>query len=446
MPPASPRPWAVSRYTTSTTAGPAGTALAARAPGCCGALRRTVGFGYRTAWYVSCPPCSGGSVTWATKRNRAPGRRSSLNSTGPCRSSPARGGADPEGSVAVHRGPSFVLCVGTGLTVGTSVYGWLPITFGLGLGPAVTSIVAGTLIGLVPMAPLLLIGSRTATNNATASGAAFGVRGRPHRLRHWPDPHAAVDSHRDLGGRQRPRRRLSAAVSYSCTGGGPLALAYVVLTVLSIHSHLWLPPASTNRAVVAAGRRAGTHLLRSGEHGPRPLRRDCPAVRPAHRAAATPRVRRGTLPLSGRKGCQAVRGRPARRRWTRCRRVLSSGMAAGCCVSRRPSRGPSPSYRSAHDQGPRLVGTRGKGPLGAGAGSAPGEAKSGNSRSVCGARPNASMARTGTICQWSCRSRELPGPGTVCRSVRLRGGCPTPAAPASGSRSPVVVACQPARR
>jgi purine-cytosine permease-like protein len=38
--------------------------------------------------------------------------------------------------------------------------------------------VAGTLIGLIPIAPLIVIGSKTATNNSTSSGAHFGVRGR----------------------------------------------------------------------------------------------------------------------------------------------------------------------------------------------------------------------------------------------------------------------------
>src|SRR5215831_10831995 len=71
-----------------------------------------------------------------------------------------------------------VVCLGASLCLGSVVYGWLPRTFGLGFWAAVSSVAVGTLIGLVPMAPLILIGSATATNNATASGGAFGVRGR----------------------------------------------------------------------------------------------------------------------------------------------------------------------------------------------------------------------------------------------------------------------------
>jgi purine-cytosine permease-like protein len=52
------------------------------------------------------------------------------------------------------------------------------LTFGLGLWSTVTAIAAGTAVGQLLLVPLILIGSRTATNNATASGATFGVRGR----------------------------------------------------------------------------------------------------------------------------------------------------------------------------------------------------------------------------------------------------------------------------
>ncbi|MFJ7489919.1 cytosine permease [Streptomyces sp. NPDC097727] len=64
------------------------------------------------------------------------------------------------------------------LCLGVIVFGWLPPSFGLGLWPSVTSIVIGTLVGVLVTAPLALISLRTATNLSTSSGAQFGVRGR----------------------------------------------------------------------------------------------------------------------------------------------------------------------------------------------------------------------------------------------------------------------------
>ncbi|HKE97475.1 MAG TPA: cytosine permease, partial [Actinomycetes bacterium] len=70
------------------------------------------------------------------------------------------------------------IVLGGSVALGSLIYGWIPITFGLGTWAAIGSIAVGTLIGLPLLIPLILIGSRTATNNATASGAHFGVRGR----------------------------------------------------------------------------------------------------------------------------------------------------------------------------------------------------------------------------------------------------------------------------
>ncbi len=39
------------------------------------------------------------------------------------------------------------------------------------------AIAVGTAVGVALLIPLVLLGSRTATNNATGSGATFGVRG-----------------------------------------------------------------------------------------------------------------------------------------------------------------------------------------------------------------------------------------------------------------------------
>ncbi|MEW2635109.1 cytosine permease [Streptomyces sp. NPDC048389] len=70
------------------------------------------------------------------------------------------------------------ILLGSNLCLGVIVFGWLPVSFGLGLWPSVTSVVAGTLVGVAVTAPLALISLRTATNLSTSSGAAFGVRGR----------------------------------------------------------------------------------------------------------------------------------------------------------------------------------------------------------------------------------------------------------------------------
>lgn len=72
----------------------------------------------------------------------------------------------------------MAILLGSNLCLGVVVFGWLPVSFGLGLWPAVTSIVAGTVVGIAVTAPLALISLRTATNLSTSSGAAFGVRGR----------------------------------------------------------------------------------------------------------------------------------------------------------------------------------------------------------------------------------------------------------------------------
>lgn len=72
----------------------------------------------------------------------------------------------------------FAIFVGGSVALGSVIYGWLPILYGLGFWQAITSIVAGTLVGLVVILPLIVIGSRTATNNSTSSGAHFGVHGR----------------------------------------------------------------------------------------------------------------------------------------------------------------------------------------------------------------------------------------------------------------------------
>ncbi|WP_432015811.1 cytosine permease [Streptomyces hydrogenans] len=70
------------------------------------------------------------------------------------------------------------ILLGSNLCLGVIVFGWLPVSFGLGLWASVTSVVTGTLAGVAVTAPLALVSLRTATNLSTSSGAFFGVRGR----------------------------------------------------------------------------------------------------------------------------------------------------------------------------------------------------------------------------------------------------------------------------
>ncbi|MCX2181672.1 cytosine permease [Streptomyces sp. SKN60] len=70
------------------------------------------------------------------------------------------------------------ILLGSNLCLGVIVFGWLPVSFGLGWWASVTSVVAGTLVGVAVTAPLALVSLRTATNLSTSSGAFFGVRGR----------------------------------------------------------------------------------------------------------------------------------------------------------------------------------------------------------------------------------------------------------------------------
>lgn len=72
----------------------------------------------------------------------------------------------------------FVIFVGTSVGLGAVAFGWVGMSFGLGVWDTILAIAVGTAVGQVLLVPLILLGSRTATNDATASGATFGVRGR----------------------------------------------------------------------------------------------------------------------------------------------------------------------------------------------------------------------------------------------------------------------------
>lgn len=104
--------------------------------------------------------------------------------------SPAAGGTGPAGIElnGVDRIPDaertstpwtfFTIFVGTSVGLGAVAFGWVGLTFGLGVWATISAVAVGTAVGQVLLVPLILIGSRTATNSATASGATFGVRGR----------------------------------------------------------------------------------------------------------------------------------------------------------------------------------------------------------------------------------------------------------------------------
>ncbi|KUL61541.1 cytosine permease [Streptomyces sp. NRRL S-1521] len=70
------------------------------------------------------------------------------------------------------------ILIGSNLCLGVVVFGWLPVSFGLGFWQSVSAVVAGTVLGTALTAPLALVSLRTGTNLSTSSGAQFGVRGR----------------------------------------------------------------------------------------------------------------------------------------------------------------------------------------------------------------------------------------------------------------------------
>ncbi|MFF1378021.1 cytosine permease [Streptomyces sp. NPDC058308] len=70
------------------------------------------------------------------------------------------------------------ILIGSNLCLGVIVFGWLPVSFGLGWWESVSAVVTGTVVGTALTAPLALVSLRTGTNLSTSSGAQFGVRGR----------------------------------------------------------------------------------------------------------------------------------------------------------------------------------------------------------------------------------------------------------------------------
>jgi purine-cytosine permease-like protein len=72
----------------------------------------------------------------------------------------------------------FWIGIGGNLAFSIVIFGWLPLTFGLGWWSAVSSMVVGYAIGALLVTPMGLLGPRTGSNNSVASGAHFGVLGR----------------------------------------------------------------------------------------------------------------------------------------------------------------------------------------------------------------------------------------------------------------------------
>ncbi len=72
----------------------------------------------------------------------------------------------------------FFILLGGCLTFSLFIIGWFPVAFGLGWWSALSSVVVGSFVGAVLLAPMGLFGPRTGTNNPVSSGAHFGVVGR----------------------------------------------------------------------------------------------------------------------------------------------------------------------------------------------------------------------------------------------------------------------------
>ena len=96
---------------------------------------------------------------------------------------------------------------GGNLAFSVIVFGWLPITFGLGWWSTVTASAVGLAIGTLVTAPLALLGPRTGTNNTVSSGAHFGVTGPARRLGADARVRARLRGDRRLDVRRRARRR-----------------------------------------------------------------------------------------------------------------------------------------------------------------------------------------------------------------------------------------------
>ncbi|WP_214402664.1 purine-cytosine permease family protein [Pseudonocardia lacus] len=84
----------------------------------------------------------------------------------------------PDAERTSSPGTFAMIFIGSSVGLGAVAFGWIGMGFGLGVWDTIAAIAVGTVVGQLLLVPLILLGSRTATNDATASGATFGVRGR----------------------------------------------------------------------------------------------------------------------------------------------------------------------------------------------------------------------------------------------------------------------------
>lgn len=70
------------------------------------------------------------------------------------------------------------ILLGSNLALGVIIFGWLPVSFALGLWASLTSLATGTVIGTPLVAPWRWSPCAPPPISPPAAGAAFGVRGR----------------------------------------------------------------------------------------------------------------------------------------------------------------------------------------------------------------------------------------------------------------------------
>ncbi|MGX1543936.1 purine-cytosine permease family protein [Streptomyces adustus] len=72
----------------------------------------------------------------------------------------------------------FWVVFGGANSISTALLGAFPIMFGLGFTDGLLAVCIGVVLGSLVLAPMVLFGRQTGTNNAVASSAHFGVHGR----------------------------------------------------------------------------------------------------------------------------------------------------------------------------------------------------------------------------------------------------------------------------